>query len=175
MKIIVQDHNFEMHPIAPQDLDAILEVYEQCADFLALNQLPAASMKMVLEDIALSKAGGGVFCGIYTENGTMIGVMDYIPCDYCAAPDTAYLELLMIAAPYRKQGIGQAVVAAVETEIQKNTRVTTILSGVAVNNPQAIQFWQSNGYRIVGEPKYYPGQGTGYDLRKDLGKSSKAS
>lgn len=168
MKIAVQDHFLEIHPIAQDDLDAILEVYEQCEDFLALCQLPAASMEMVLKDLEISNAGGGVFCGIYTDNGKMIGVIDYVPCDYCGAQDTAYLELLMIAAPYRKQGIGKAVVEAVENEIKKNAKVITILSGVAVNNPQAIQFWQRNGYRIVSEPKYYPGQGTGYDLRKDL-------
>lgn len=168
MKIIIQDHFFDIHPIAPDDLGAILEVYKQCEDFLALNQLPAASMEMILKDIALSKAGGGVFCGIYIEDRGLIGVIDYIPCDYYGAHDTAYLELLMIAAPYRNQGIGKAVVSAVENEIRKNAEVTTILSGVAVNNLQAIQFWQKNGYRIISEPKYYPGQGTGFDLRKDL-------
>jgi ribosomal protein S18 acetylase RimI-like enzyme len=171
MRIAVQDHILEIHPIAPDHLDAILEVYEQCEDFLTLCQLPAASMDMVLKDIEISKAGGGVFCGIYTDHGEMIGVIDYVPCDYCGAPDTAYLELLMIAAPYRKQGIGKAVVEAVENEIQKNPKVTTIVSGVAVNNPQAIQFWKKNGYQIVSEPKYYPGQGTGFDLRKDLTKN----
>jgi ribosomal protein S18 acetylase RimI-like enzyme len=168
IKFVVQDHFFEIHPIAEEDLDAILEVYEQCEDFLALCQLPTASTEMVLKDIELSKAGGGVFCGIYTENGKMIGVIDYIPGDYCGAHDTAYLELLMIAASYRKQGIGKAVVEAVEDEIRKNAKIVTIVSGVAVNNPHAIQFWQRNGYRIVSGPKFYPGQGTGFDLRKDL-------
>jgi ribosomal protein S18 acetylase RimI-like enzyme len=168
MKIVVQEDLFEIHPIAQGDLEAILEVYRQSEDFLELNQLPAASMEMVLEDIELSKAGGGVFCGIYTDRGKMIGVVDYIPCEYRGVQDTAYLELLMIASSYRKQGIGKAVVEAVENEIRKNEQVTTIVSGVAVNNPQAIQFWQRNGYRIVGERKYYPGQGTGFDLRKDL-------
>jgi ribosomal protein S18 acetylase RimI-like enzyme len=169
MKILVKEQSLEIHPIAQDDLDAILEVYEQCADFLAVCQCPPASMEMVLADLALSRAEGGVFCGIYSENGTMIGVLDYVPCDYHGAPDTAYLELLMIAAPHRKHGIGKAVVAAVENEIRKNAQVTTIVSGVAVNNRQAVQFWQRNGYRIVGEPKDYPGQGLGYDLRKDLG------
>lgn len=168
MKIVVQDQIFQIYPIAQDDLDAVLDVYEQCEDFLTLCGQPAASMEMVSQDIALSKSGGGVFCGIYTAHGRMVGVIDYIPCGYCGAQDTAYLELLMIAAPYRNQGIGKAVVEAIENEIQKNAGVTTILSGVAVNNLHAIEFWQSNGYQIVSGPKYYPGQGTGYDLRKDL-------
>ena len=76
MKIVVRDHFLYIHPIAQDDLDAILEVYRQCEDFLALCQLPTASMEMVLKDIEISKAGGGVFCGIYTDNGKMIGVID---------------------------------------------------------------------------------------------------
>jgi ribosomal protein S18 acetylase RimI-like enzyme len=168
IKITVPDHFLEIHPITPDDFDAILEVYEQCEDFLALCHLPAASMEMVLEDIEISKASGGVFCGITTDHGKMIGVIDYVPCNYHEVQDTAYLELLMIARSYRKQGIGKAVVGAVENEIRKNEMVSTILAGVAVNNPQAIQFWQRNGYQIVSGPKYYPGQGTGFDLRKDL-------
>jgi len=168
MKIVVQDHWLEIRPIAPDDLEAVVELYGQCEDFLRLNELPAASMKMVLDDLELSKAEGGVFCGIYTDHGKMIGVVDYVPCGYRGAEDTAYLQLLMIAASQRKQGIGKAVVEAVENEIRKNPDVTTIVSGVAVNNPLAIQFWQRNGYRIVSEPIYYPGQGTGFDLRKDF-------
>ena len=168
IKLVVQEPLLEIRPITPEDLNAVLEVYRQCEDFLALCQQPAASMQMVLNDIALSKAGRGLFCGIFTDHGKMIGVIDYIPCGYQGAQDTAYLELLMIADAYRKRGIGKAVVEAVENEIRKNAQVTTIVSGVAVNNPQAIQFWQRNGYRIVSGPKYYPGQGTGFDLRKDL-------
>lgn len=168
MKIVVQDHRFEIRPAAQEDVEAVLAVYEQCEDFLALCQQPPASMAMVQQDIALSQEIGGVFCGIYTDPGKMIGVMDYVPCGYRGAQDTAYLELLMIAAPYRNQGIGRAVVEAVEKEIRKNARVTTILAGVAVNNAPAIHFWQRNGYRIISGPIDYPGQGCGYDLRKDL-------
>jgi hypothetical protein len=43
-----------------------------------------------------------------------------------------------------------------------------VLSGVQVNNPQAIQFWQRNGYCIVSGLIFHPDQTTAYDLRKDL-------
>jgi len=74
----------------------------------------------------------------------------------------------MIAAPLRNQGIGKAVVEAIENEIRKDAKVSTILSGVQVNNPQAVQFWQRNGYRIIGEPKLHPDRTTAVDLRKDF-------
>ncbi len=57
MKIVVQDHLLEIHPIAQDDLHAILEVYEQCEDFLALCQLPDASIEMVLPTRQFHKKG----------------------------------------------------------------------------------------------------------------------
>jgi ribosomal protein S18 acetylase RimI-like enzyme len=168
MKIRIRDYSLEIHPIAQDDLDAVLDVYKQCEDFLALGPRPTASMEMVLEDIEISKAEGGVFCGIYTADGKMIGIVDYVPGNYRGERHTAFLELLMIAASFRKQGIGKAVVKAVEDEIRRDAKVETILSGVQVNNPQAVQFWQRNGYRIVSEPKLHPDQTTAVDLRKDF-------
>ncbi|HTX90741.1 MAG TPA: N-acetyltransferase [Anaerolineales bacterium] len=171
MKISIPEHSLEIHPISQDDLSAVLEVYKQCEDFLALGPVPIASLDMVLKDIEISKAEGGVFCGIYTAGGKMIGVLDYVPNNYRGEPHTSFLELLMISAPFRNQGVGKAVVEALEREIRKGAQVCTILSGVQVNNPQAVRFWQRHGYRIVSEPKFHPDQTTAVDLRKDLNKS----
>ncbi len=51
----------------------------------------------------------------------------------------------------------------------KDAQVTAILSGVQVNNPQAVQFWQKQGYRIVSGPTLMPDQTTVLGLRKWLG------
>jgi len=166
--MIIQDRSLEIRPIHQDELDTVLEVYRQCEDFLALGPVSTASMEMVRKDIEISQEQGGVFCGIYTTNGEMIGVLDYVPNNFEGDPQAAFLSLLMIAAPFRKQGIGAAVVEAVENEIGKDARVTTILSGVQVNNPQAIKFWQRRGYRIVSGPTLFPDQTTAFGLRKDL-------
>ena len=100
-------------------MDAVLDVYYQCEDFLALGPVPTASMEMVLKDIELSKADSGVYYGIYTTAGEMIGVLDYVPANNKGEPHTAFLELLMIAAPFRKHGLGKAVVKAFEAEVRK--------------------------------------------------------
>jgi ribosomal protein S18 acetylase RimI-like enzyme len=168
--ILIRDLALEIRPIVEDDLPAVLEVYRQCEDFLALGPAPTASMAMVLKDIESSKVEGGIFCGIFTAAGKMIGVIDYVPDNYCGQPEAAFLELLMIAAPFRKQGIGKAVVAAFENEVRKNPRVSTILSGVQINNPQAVRFWQRHGYRIISEPKLHPDQTTAVDLQKDFTK-----
>jgi ribosomal protein S18 acetylase RimI-like enzyme len=164
----VLDAVFEIRPVDRENLEAVLAVYRGCEDFLALGPIAVASMGMVLTDLMLSQGEGGVFCGIHRADGEMIGVVDYVPQGYHGDPLAAYLALLMIAAPHRSQGIGGAVVAAVEDEIRKDGRVTVIWSGVQVNNPQAIRFWQRQGYRIVSEPKLHSDGTTAVDLRKDL-------
>ncbi len=166
--MIFRNSSFEIRPIVQDDLNAILEVYRQCEDFLALGPVSTASMEMVLKDIEMSKEQGGVFCGIYETDGKMIGVLDYVPCNFEGDPRSAFLSLLMIAAPFRGQGIGAAVVEAVEHEVRKDPQITTMLSGVQVNNPQAIKFWQRHGYRIVSGPIHHPDQTTAFDLRKDF-------
>jgi ribosomal protein S18 acetylase RimI-like enzyme len=163
-----REHAFEIRPIAVGDLEAVLDVYRQCEDFLVLGLVPTASMEMVLKDIEISKDEGGVFCGIYTPDGKMVGILDYVPGNYQGDPHNAYLSLLMIGAPYRSQGLGQAVVEAVEHEIRKDARIDKILSGVQVNNLQAVKFWQRMGYRIVSGPKLMADQTTVFELRKDL-------
>ena len=166
--IAIQEPSLEIRPITDNDLNAVLDVYVQCEDFLALGPVPTASMEMVLKDIEISQNEAGIFCGIYTADGKMIGVVDYVPGNYRGDPHAAFLELLMIAAPFRKQGNGKAVVRAVEQEIRKDVQVSMILSGVQLNNPEAIRFWQRNGYRIVNGPTLFPDQTTAYSLQKDF-------
>jgi ribosomal protein S18 acetylase RimI-like enzyme len=123
-------------------------------------------MEMVRKDIEGSRREGGVYCGLIAADGTMIGVVDYIPGDYEGDSSAAFLSLLMIAGPYRSRGIGTAAVEAMENEIRKNARVTTILAGVQVNNPRAVRFWQRNGYRIVSGPELMPDRTIAFRLRK---------
>ncbi len=168
MAIIIRDPALEIRPITQEDWNAILEVYRQCEDFLALGPVATASLEMVLKDIEISEQQGGIFCGIYAPEGKMVGIVDYVAGNWEGDPRTACLSLLMIAAPFRSQGIGAAVVEAVEDEIGKDAQITTIFSGVQVNNPQAIKFWQRHGYRIVSGPTLFPDQTTAFGLRKDL-------
>ena len=168
MTTVIQMDLLEIRRITQDDLNSVLDVYRQCEDFLALGPVPAASMEMVQKDIEISRGEGGVFCGIYTADGQMIGVVDYVPGSFEGNPQVAFLALLMIAASFRRQGIGEAVVEAVEQEISKDPQVRTICSGVQVNNPQAVKFGQRHGYRIVSGPTLMPDQTTVFGLRKEL-------
>lgn len=159
---------FTLRELSLADLPAVLEVYRQCEDFLALGPVATASEQMVRIDMEHAEREGSRFCGIYNDAGDMMGIVDYLPQGFAGVPQHAFLELLMIAAPYRQQGLGAAVVAAVEAEIRRSPTVTTIFSGVQVNNPGAVRFWQRYGYRIVSEPELMPDQTTAVRLQKDL-------
>jgi ribosomal protein S18 acetylase RimI-like enzyme len=171
--IKIPERSLIIRPVTDNELDAVLEVYRQCEDFLALGPVPHASMEMVITDLETTENEDGQFCGIFTNNSEMLGIAEYIPAGYQEMPSTAFLSLLMIKEQYRDQGIGKAVVEAIEKEIRKNPEITVILSGVQINNLKGIQFWERNGYRIVSAPKLLPDMTTVYDLRKDLISSGK--
>jgi GNAT superfamily N-acetyltransferase len=137
-----------IRPIVDTDLPAVLEVYRQCEDFLALGPVASASMEMMQADRALSCEQGGEFCGIYAEDGTLMGVLDFIRAGWEGDPGCAFLELLMIAAPFRNQGLGARAVAWLEGELRRGG-VTRLKSGVQVNNPKAIRFWRRVGFALT--------------------------
>ncbi len=160
--------SFDLRLVTDAHLPAILEVYRQCEDFLALGPRPHASRDMVQADLARSKAEGGTFYGIYDSQLKMVGVVDFVPSRYSGNPDCAFLSLLMIASDYRNAGLGRAVVQKVESEIARNKQVRTILSGVQVDNPTAIHFWQRCGYEITGGSELLPDQTTVFHLHKSV-------
>lgn len=150
--MIIRGSNFEIRAVKPRDEESILRVYQQCEDFLALGPVPTASMDMVLADLALSKKEHGIFCGIFrVDDGAMLGIVDFVPSGWEGESHAAFLSLLMIASPYRSHGLGAEVVRLVEHEMLRSGEVTIIRSGVQVNNPAAIGFWQRMGYQIVSD------------------------
>ncbi len=160
--------DFHIRPIFDEELTEVLEVYRQCEDFLALGPQPKASMEMALADVQLSRDNKGVFCGIFDSHEQMMGVLDYVPSGYKDVPEDAFLELLMIAKPYRNQGLGAAVVAWFEQAVTADPIILRIRSGVQANNPDGIRFWERMGYRVVSEPELHSDQTTAVDLLKEL-------
>lgn len=153
----------------PLEQTQILEVYRQCEDFLALGPVAQASSAMVEADLAHSREEGGIFCGVFTPNGDrMFGIIDFLPSGYAGDPELGFLSLLMIAAPYRRQGLGEAIVQAAEEWIAQGGLVTVIRTGVQVNNPAAIRFWKRMGYEIISNAQSMPDGTVAYALSKRI-------
>jgi ribosomal protein S18 acetylase RimI-like enzyme len=158
----------ELRRLTLDDLETALEVYRACEDFLALGPVPTASPEMVRRDIRHSLASGGSYCGIFSPDGAILGVVDFLPQGFAGSPACAFIELLMISPPYRRHGLGQAVVRRVENEISRNPAVFWIYSAVQVNHPAAIQFWQSQDYTVSTAPEPQPDGTTTFRLSKRL-------
>ncbi len=173
--IYIQKENFVIRQITgtPEEMAQVLDVYRQCEDFLSLGPVPQASPAMVKADLVHSVKEGGIFCGIFDSPGVqMFGIVDFVPYGYEGDPELAFLSLLMIAASFRGQGMGEAVVHAVEEWIIQNNRIRAIRSGVQVNNPSAIRFWQRMGYKIASRAQAMEDGTVTYQLFKPITISS---
>lgn len=166
----LESERFVIRPVdEAQEATAILDVYRQCEDFLALGPVAVASPEMIQADLRLSQEEGCTFCGIYDrQTEALMGIVDFSTSGFEGDPTLAFLSLLMIAAPFRGRGLGEAVVQAVESEIRRAGQARAIESGVQVNNPGGIRFWQRMGYRIVSAPIPMSDGTTVYRLWKNL-------
>jgi ribosomal protein S18 acetylase RimI-like enzyme len=122
----------------------------------------------VQQDIEMSPREGSRYCGIYTSDGTMIGVVDFIPANFEGNPQHAFHSLLMIAAPYRQYGLGEQIVKWIEADIKIDGQVRTIFSAVHINNQGALRFWQKNGYQIISDPETQTDTTVTYRLQNDI-------
>ena len=156
-----------VRPILDSDLPAVLEVYRQSEDFLALGPNPTASLEMIAADRELSRTEGGEFCGVFAESGTLMGILDFVRVGYLGEPACGFLELLMIAAPYRNQGLGAEAFGWLEAELRR-AGATRLRAGVQANNPGAIRFWQRMGFAITSEAEPQADRTVCYRLEKPL-------
>jgi len=164
----MRDDSFEIKPITENDLEEVFEVYRQSEDFLALGPERKASMAVVLRDIELSRREKSVFCGVYTSDGKMIGVVDFVPGDIEGTAHSGFISLLMIVASWRNRGIGTRILELVEDRIRVTGLVSEIHTAVQLNNPAALRFWQRNNYHVFGNPELRPDRTVVSYLRKDL-------
>ena len=160
--------------LAPDDANDILDVYRQCEDFLALGPVPKASREMVEDDLRVSRETGGRFCGILDEESVLVGIIDYVASGYQGRADTAYITLLMVAAPHRSHGVGKEVLRLIESEVAAQG-VSEVLSGVQVNNPDAVRFWRKNGYIITSGSERQADGTVAFRLSKTITRSSPES
>jgi len=164
------DQQLVLRPLArtESDLQATLEVYRQCEDFLALGPVSAASLEMVLADMELADKEGCAFCGIFTATRVMLGVAVFSTGGCRGDADTALFSLLMIAAAHRGRGLGEAVFRAIEEHIRQMGQAKRIAGGVQANNPAAIRFWRRVGFTISETPEKQEDGTVTFNMVKEL-------
>jgi ribosomal protein S18 acetylase RimI-like enzyme len=165
--MILTAHEFSTRPLGEESIPDLLALYRQCEDFLALGPETTASESMIRRDLVTTQPEGGTFCGIFLPDGTLAGVLDVIPGGFEGQPAQAFIELLMIARPYRGRGLGQAVVRAL-VEALRAGPARAVLAGVQVNNPRALAFWQRQGFRVISGPALQADGTTSVMTRREI-------
>lgn len=157
--------DYRIGPVADSELDYVLNVYKNCEDFLALGPVPNASMNMVVADINHSRDENGIYCGIWDNSNTMIGIIDFIP---NTDQHTSFLSLLMISKEYRNIGVGTVVETLLESHLKNNYQTSVLRSGVQINNQIGIRFWGKCGF-IISEDAQDLDDGTiAFQMYKDI-------
>lgn len=153
-----------LRPVGEVDLPELVALYEQCADFLRLSYEGPIDAAYVAGDLALSRAEGGCFQGIYLPDGTLAGVLDHVPNNYQGNSGMAFLLLLLIAGPLRGQGLGAAVVRQVIAQARQDPAVRCLQSAVQVDNPRGVAFWERMGFVAIRPPQLQPDGTTTFRL-----------
>ncbi len=155
---------FRLSRMSLADAARVLPVYQACEDFLALGPVATASLEMVQTDLRHSEQLGSQFFGIFLPGDVhMAGILDVLPSGWDGDPTSAFLELLMIGAPYRGQGLGHAVVEWLAGHLRA-CGMRRVASGVQANNPGAIRFWLRHCFLITAPAALMPDTTTAYPL-----------
>jgi ribosomal protein S18 acetylase RimI-like enzyme len=164
--VILQTNAFTIRTVEKDDFPAILKVYKQSEDFLALGPMPNASIEMVLKDIKHSKEEKGEYCGIWDLKGNLMGMVDFIP--ILEDKESSFLSLIMVSTDYRDKGLGGKVVQALESYLTQKYLVKGILSAVQTNNRKAICFWKRCGYLVETIPEKRHDETVIFKMKKAL-------
>ncbi len=161
----METSRFLVVPADERHLDALLVVYRQSEDFLALGPIHKASAQMVTSDIESSRKEGGLYCGVWDKEGVLFGVLCFVP---KMREETSFLTLLMISASYRGRGLGSEIVVELEKHLKTHYSTRRIEAGVQVNNLGAIRFWARNGFRLDDRPKALADGTVCFDMAKEI-------
>ncbi len=165
MGLLFQTKDCKVRTHVAADAQAILAVYEQSEDFLSLGPVAKASMAMVSADIEHAANSAGVYCVIEDSDGSLIGVLDFVP-EY--TEHAAFLSLLMISSDRRNRGYGRAIMTGLESYLRQHYETRHILSGVQTNNDHGIRFWKKCGFDIGHVARALDDGTVAYDMKKDM-------
>jgi len=135
------------------EAEAVLRVYEQCADVLALQTPEPPSIEMVRSDMRATAQLQGVLAGIARrDSDELIGVIGFVPRNFRGQRDYAFVSLLMIGAAHRRQGFGTEAYRAVEEAIFRDPEVKRIGALLLPQHEPSYAFAAKLGFERAGGP-----------------------
>ncbi len=132
---------------------AILVVYEQCADYLALQTPEPPSGAMVRSDVATTAMNDGIFAGIFRrDSNELSGAISFVPNNFHGQRDYAFVLNLMIGSAHRRQGYGTEAYQAVEKFIWLDPDVKRIGTLLLPQHEPSYAFAEKLGFERAGGP-----------------------
>ena len=142
-----------IRPLAESDAAAALKVFEQSTDFLGLQTPEPPSIAMARSDIQLAAQRGSLFCGIFKrDSGELVGVIDFVPHSFRGQADYAWVSVLLIREPDRRQGYGTEAYQAVEEYIFNDPTVQRIGHALLPQYEPSLKFAEQMGFERAGGP-----------------------
>jgi len=139
--------------VGEAEAEAVRRVYEECADFLALQTPEPPSVEMVRSDMRAAAQLHGVFAGIFRRGSNeLIGVISFVPHSFRGQRDYAFVLNLMIGAAHRRQGFGTEAYGAVEDLIWRDPDVKRIGALLLPQHEPSYALAEQLGFERAGGP-----------------------
>jgi RimJ/RimL family protein N-acetyltransferase len=139
--------------LSETDVEVILPVYLNSADYLDTQTPDEPSLEMVRSDLALAAQNTSVTCGIFRRDTAQpIGVISFIAHSFRGQRDYAWLSTLMIQENDRLEGYGTEAYRAVEDLIFSDPQVTRIGTLLIPQFDASLRFAEKMGFERAGGP-----------------------
>lgn len=149
----LETERLRLEAVDEAEAEGVLHVYEQCADFLALQTPEPPSVEMVRSDMRAAAQQRGVFAGIFRrESNELIGVISFVPHSFRGQRDYAFVLNLMIGAAHRRQGFGTEAYGAVEELIWRDPEVKRLGALLLPQHEPSYAFAEKLGFERAGGP-----------------------
>ncbi len=141
--------------VSETDLEIILPIYLNSADYLDTQTPDEPSLEMVRSDLALAAHNNSITCVIIrrdTARFAPIGLISFVPHSFRGQRDYAWLTSIMIQEADRLEGYGTEAYRAVEELIFADEAVTRIGTLLIPQFDASLHFAEKLGFERVGGP-----------------------
>ncbi|HTZ75985.1 MAG TPA: N-acetyltransferase [Candidatus Aquilonibacter sp.] len=146
--------NLRIRPYQAADFDTLCEIDRACYE-------PAITYSR--REMRAYLNAPGADCEVAEFNSQIRGF-----CITTRKDDEGYIVTIDVLEPFRKSGVGTALLAESEKRLAA-AGVRRMALDTAVDNLSAIAFWQKHGYRKIGVRKgYYPNGRDAFAMVKTL-------
>jgi GNAT superfamily N-acetyltransferase len=138
-----------LRPLSPVDAPELQAVYQASADFFDSRGGAPSDPDQAEADLAAAVAEDGRFLLGITLHESMIGVIDLRLAS--PGPFDVSIGLVLLAEPYRRQGLGRWALRILEAWLSRDTPTEAVIVAVPAQCHAAQAFFQANGYTFTGQ------------------------